>query len=353
MRALTRQEVRNVIEGKGAAYRTPLAYAFWIGSNIFGNDWNARNEWLSQYPDDIDTFGLCMPDLVEAPNEDPDYRWTGVDKAIDESRGIDNRILVEDWESEEAEQFFAHFPSAEFPGLVPEHAEDGRYVLATWWYCFFERLWSIRGMENALTDFYLYPDEIHRLFQKLTDFYMRMMERACEKNHVDGFFVSDDLGTQQSTFFSLEIFREFFKPYYRQLFDKAHELGAHFWLHACGNIELFIPDFVEIGLDVLHPIQKYTMDEREIGKKYGDQICIWAGFDVQRTIPFGTAGDVRREVRYLIDAYWRKSGRFMLTMGNGSTPDWKLDCLDALMEESISYSMEKAKTEAQASMSFS
>ena len=96
-----------------------------------------------------------------------------------------------------------------------------------------------------MTDFYLYPEYIHKLFQKLTDFYMRMMERACEKNQVDGFFVSDDIGAQQAPFFSLEIFREFFKPYYKQLFDKAHELGAHFWLHTCGNIELFIPEFIK------------------------------------------------------------------------------------------------------------
>lgn len=343
MRALTREEVRSVIEGRGAAYRTPLAYAFWIGGNIFGDDWDKRSSWLSQYPDDIDTFGLAMPDLVQAPADDPDYRWSGVDMEIDETRGIDNRVLIEDWESTEAEAFFDRFPSPEYPGLVPEHTGDGRYVLATWWYCLFERLWSVRGMENALTDFYLYPEEIHRLFQKLTDFYMRMMERACEKNHVDGFFVSDDIGTQQATFFSLDIFREFFKPYYKQMIDKAHELGAHFWLHTCGNIELFIPEFIEIGLDVLHPIQKYTMEEQEIAEKYGEQICIWAGFDVQQTIPFGTAEEVRKEVRFMIDTYWRPSGRFMLTMGNGSTTDWKLDCLAALYEESIRYSMTKGE----------
>lgn len=337
MRNLTREEVRNVIEGKGAAFRVPLAYDIWIGNNIFGGSEEKREKWLAQYPRDIATFGLMLPDLVKAPAEDPDYRWTGVDMQLDEKKGLDNRVLVEDWESEEADIFFEKFPSAEYPGMIPEHEDDGRYTLGMFWFCFFERLWSIRGMENALTDFYLYPEYIHKLFQKLTDFYMRMMERACGKNQVDGFFVSDDIGAQQAPFFSLEIFREFFKPYYKQLFDKAHELGAHFWLHTCGNIELFMPEFIEIGLDVIHPIQKYTMEERRIAEKYGDKICIWAGFDVQRTIPFGTVADVRQEVRFLIDTYHRKSGRFMLTMGNGSTTDWKLDCLYALMEESINY----------------
>ena len=61
---------------------------------------------------------------------------------------------MDDWESEEAAIFFDTFPSAEYPGLVPEfHGDSQRYVLARWWYCLFERLWSIRGMENALMDY--------------------------------------------------------------------------------------------------------------------------------------------------------------------------------------------------------
>ena len=122
MKALTREEVRNVIEGKGAAERVPLAYAFWIYGNIFGNDMEAREKWLSQYPNDIDTFGLLMPDLVNAPADDPDYRWTGMDMVIDERKGLDNRVLIEDWESPEAEAFFEHFPSAEYRLVI---SDDG------------------------------------------------------------------------------------------------------------------------------------------------------------------------------------------------------------------------------------
>lgn len=342
MRTLTREEVRSIIEGRGGAYRVPVAFDHWINSRPFGGDEEALQAWFAKHPSDVDFFELNLPDLLVAPKDDPNYRWTGVDRNAQDEKGFDNRVIIEDWESEEAEKFFETFPSPEYPGMVTKREAGDRYVLARFWFCYFERLWMLRGMENALTDFYLYPDEIHKLFQMLTDFYMRMMERACEVNQVDGFFVSDDLGTQQSTFFSLEIFREFFKPYYKQLFDKAHELGCHFWLHTCGNIELFLPDFIESGLDVIHPIQKYTMDEREIGRKYGDKICIFAGFDVQRTIPFGTVEDVRQEVRYMLDAYWRESGRLIMTMGNGATPDWKIECLNALYDETICYSMEKS-----------
>jgi uroporphyrinogen-III decarboxylase len=206
-----------------------------------------------------------------------------------------------------------------------------------WWFLLFERLWSIRGMENALCDFYENGEEIHRLFRALTDFYKTIITRGKNELGLDGIWTSDDIGMQTGPFFSMEIFREFFKPYYKELIDHTHGLGMHFWLHACGNIISFIPELIEIGLDVLHPIQKYTMDERKIAIKFGNDICIWAGMDVQRTIPYGSPEDVRKEVRFLVDAYYRKEGRLMLTAGNGMTADTPFENLKAFLDEALVY----------------
>ena len=343
MQTLTREEVKKVIDGNGRAKRVPLLYDLWIYDNMFGNDEMAHQKWQQQYPCDVDDVFLNMPGMTEGPKEDPDYFWAPPGVRNISGRGLDEQCVLEDWEDEETvEAFFRTFPNPESPALINCKKEKGsRYLLGRWWYCYFERLWSLRGMENALTDFFLYPDEIHRLFAKLTDFYMRCMERAKEEWDVDGFFVSDDIGTQTGPFFSLEIFREFFKPYYKKLFDKAHELGTHFWLHSCGNIQLFLPDFVEIGLDVIHPIQKNTMDEKEIAEKFGDQICILAGMDVQYLMAFGTPQEVDEEIKFLISTYDRPDGRLMMTMGNGSTPDWKVENLDALYAASLKYGGEK------------
>ena len=77
MEFLTRQEIKNVIEGKGAAERPPILYDLWIGNNVF--QWNdeARENWLSQYPRDIEDVFLNIPDLINGPSDDPDYRWAG------------------------------------------------------------------------------------------------------------------------------------------------------------------------------------------------------------------------------------------------------------------------------------
>lgn len=331
---LKKEEVRRVIEGRGHAPRVPLTYQFWTYPGSFRENREQVVRLLETVPCDIDPVELCFPQIKTARTAEDAYVWNR--RPLPEEalrRGYDNRAVLEDWDS--LDEFLEQFPSPEDPRLIPARGETGQYRLAFWWYCLFERLWEFRGMENALMDFYLYPEELHRLFRKLTDFYMRAMERAARELHADGIFVSDDLGTQTGPFFSREIFREFFRPYYQELFQKAHSLGMHFWLHSCGNIEPLLPDLIEIGLDVIHPIQKYTMDEEKIAREYGGSICIWYGFDVQQIIPHGTPQQVRDEVRRVMKLFKRKDGRFLLTMGNNATPDWPPENLAALYEESL------------------
>ena len=332
---LRRDDMIRVIEGKGRAERIPLLFHVWINANAFdGRKRDAVARLLSECPMDAQMINLNLPSNHEAPADDPSYRWSYRNQS---KRGaaLDNDGIIEDWEKE-LDRFLAGFPSADYPKLIPAAPpRDGRYRIGYWFYFFFERYWSIRGMENALMDFYLYPEAVHAVFEKLTRFYIRVIERAKEELDADAIFTSDDLGTQRSTFFSPDIFDKFFAPYYRQVIDRVHSLGMHFWLHACGNVEQFIPRFIDLGVDVLHPIQKYTMDERRIARTYGDKLTIWAGFDVQQTIPYGTAEDVRREMRFLIDTYDRPDGRFMLTLGNGATPDTPLESLQALFETAL------------------
>ena len=337
---LTAEQMRNVIEGKGSVERVPAFIHFWTFPEDFQDGKRQEVERvLASYPQDAQVINYRMPQVFTAPQDNPSYRWCYKD--AEPGRTPDNSGFIMNWD-EELEPFLQDFPSPEYPGLIPPSPEkDGRYRLGIWWYLLFERFWSIRGMENALIDFYENPDAVHALFRKLTDFYKRMIERGKFELGLDGVFTSDDLGTQTSTFFSTKIFDEFFAPYYHEIVEKAHSLDMHFWLHTCGNVASFIPKFIDVGIDVLHPIQKYTMNEKEIAAKFGNDITIWAGFDVQQIIPYGTPDDVRREVRYLIDTYARRDGRFMFTLGNRTTSDTPPESLEALLSELFLYGSEK------------
>lgn len=340
-KALTREQMISVIKGKSIAPRVPMMIHFWTYPKVFGNSEGRVVELLNNYPYDVTTVGIKMPEIFDAPPDDREYRWVNFDDpSKDKCVGIDEKIVITDWE--QLDDILGSFPNPNYSGLFPSNpTDDGRYRLGHWWFCFFERLWSLRGMTNALTDFYTDPESVHRLFRALTDFYIKVLERGKKECHLDGIFTSDDIGTQTGPFFSPEIFKGFFMPYYKELIDKAHSLGMHFWLHTCGNIELFLPYFIEMGLDVIHPIQKYAMEEKRIAEKFGKDICIWAGFDVQRIIPFGTPDEVRAEVRFMIDTYYRSEGRLIITAGNGITEDCKIESIEALLDETFKYGTEK------------
>ena len=339
---LTKNEVASVIEGRSIAPRVPMMVHFWCSPQRFGDREQAAREILDAYPMDLQVIGINMPQVFNAPEDDPEYRWVNYDDPFKDSNvGIDSRMAIDDWGR--LDGILQHFPSPSYPNLIPGNPpSDGRYRLGNFWFCYFERHWSLRGMTNALMDYYLYPESVHRLFRALTDFYLGMMERAAAIG-LDGIFTSDDLGTQTGPFFSPAIFKEFFVPYYRELVSKAHSLGMHFWLHCCGNVEEFIPDWIEMGLDVLHPIQKHTMDDATIARRFGKDICIWAGLDVQQVIPWGTPEEVRAEIRFLIDTYLRPEGRLMLTAGNGITEDCPIESLRAFCDEAYNYGTKKAQ----------
>ncbi len=342
---LTREEVISVIEGKGAASRVPVILQMW--THPWGYPPEERRqieELMETYPCDVQTVYFNWPGKFEAPADDPDYRWANKDDPQKgDNKALDEHAAIEDYDTE-LDGVLEHFPNPNYPNMWPEFdRNDKRYRLGHFWYFFYEFHWNLRGMQNALTDYYLYPDEVHRLFSKAADFYCAVLERGKRELNLDGLLVSDDLGTQKGPFFSPEIFREFFFPYYKRVCDKAHELGMHLWLHSCGDNEALLPQLIEAGVDVFHPVQKYTMDEVQIAKKFGDQICFWAGFDVQQTIPWGTTEDVKNEIHHLFDTYYRKDGRFMFTAGNGINEDCPVDSLKMLYSESYRYGEEIAR----------
>jgi uroporphyrinogen decarboxylase len=331
---LTREEMKSVIEGRGCARRVPIMFQKWVGPNIYENPEHRDrlHKLLSEHPQDVQFIRWCNVPVWDGPDDDPNFCWMhGEEPEEEASKAHDAMAPLSDWAM--LDDVLAHFPSADYSGLLPSiPKEDGRYRAGHWWYNYFERHWQLRGMSDALMDYYTNPDEVHRLFGALTDFYLGVMKRM-KAEGADGIYVTDDLGTQNGPFFSPEIFDEFYAPYYKQQIDAAHEMGMHFWLHSCGDIDLHMPKLIDMGLDVIHPIQKFAMDADDAVAKYGGKICFWAGFDVQQTIPFGTVEEVRAETRKMFDTYFRSDGRFMFTLGNGATPDTPIASLEALFDE--------------------
>jgi uroporphyrinogen decarboxylase len=135
-------------------------------------------------------------------------------------------------------------------------------------------------------------------------------------------------------------FRTFLKPYYLRIGAVVREAGMHWWLHSCGNNTEILGDLAEAGLDVFHPVQKGTMDEVAVARRFGDQLSFLAGIDVQHILQERDAEGVRQEVRFLIDTFDRPAGGMCLAAGNGILPGTPLENIQAFLDESLMYGSE-------------
>lgn len=174
----------------------------------------------------------------------------------------------------------------------------------------FERMNQMIGMENALCAFYEYPDEVHEFFEAMCEYKLKCIDLAYKYLKPDVIHMHDDWGTNNNMFFSPELWREFIKPLEKRYADHIHELGMLYQHHSCGYITQIIGDLVEIGVDVIEPMN-VSNDIDSIIEKYGDKITICGGIDNQLIDQVDTTEEqIRAEVRRAMDAYANK-GRYV------------------------------------------
>ena len=183
---LSREEMIRVVEGRGAARRIPIAVQHWVSPSAMGQNEAECRRILETYPCDFEKISFRIPDVFTAPADDPSYRWMNCDNPFPPGTPLDAVSAIEDWD--QLDGILADFPDPWYPGLIPEDAPPvgDRYRVGLWWYWPFERFWSLRGMENALCDFYENPEQVHRLFRRLTDFYKVMLPRGREEGILCG-----------------------------------------------------------------------------------------------------------------------------------------------------------------------
>ena len=343
---LTKDEVKKAIDREYPP-AAPLVFHKWWGEGLVAKYGDALNEISRPFPDDIFIVGFQQPGGYQSSTQNPSYRFGYRDDYhLLGSRGHDSSMILPDWS--EFHQFAANFPDPDEPGTFDgakralEHAEasgDKRYRMGHWWGVYHEKFWGIRGMQNLMLDYHLNMDGLKELGRLMLNFHKVAVDRFAELG-VDGIFTSDDLGHQTSSMMSPKTFKELYKPLYAELISHVHSYGMHFWLHTCGDNTPLMDDLVEAGVDVIHPIQKYAMDEYKISREYGDKISFLAGIDVQYLLPEGTEEEVRRGVRKWIDAFYRPEGGLLLAAGNGILPDTPLENIRAMLEEITVYGTE-------------
>ncbi len=159
----------------------------------------------------------------------------------------------------------------------------------------------LRGMEQAYMDLALNPEMVHYCLDKLFDFAYENTRRIYEQipGQVTFSYVAEDLGSQERLLFSRKHIREFLLPRMQRMMALVHEGGGYVFTHSDGAVRPVIPDLIEIGMDVLNPIQWRCQGMERAGLKrdFGDRVIFHGGVDNQQTLPFGSVADVQEEVR--------------------------------------------------------
>jgi uroporphyrinogen decarboxylase len=193
----------------------------------------------------------------------------------------------------------------------------------------------LRGIEQIMMDLVLNPEIAEYVFQRVADFYLEYVRRtlAAADGGIDILFMGDDFGTQKGLFISRDMWRNFLRPGFKAFVDLAKSSGCRVAHHSCGAIRALIPDLIECGLDILNPIQPeaHDMEGKTLKKMFGDQLCFHGSISIQRTLPFGTPQDVRREVRDRFEAL-APGGGFIFCTAHNIQSDTPIENVEALFE---------------------
>ncbi|MBN1918635.1 MAG: hypothetical protein JW889_12065 [Verrucomicrobia bacterium] len=327
---LPREEVVRAVE-RHRPRRVPLVRAKWWGEGLEAQ-YGDRLKELDRYPEDV----------VQLWIEPYDPAQMGLSWPLRMGGAHDSTCVIDEWSK--LDEFTAKLPDPETDPRFDVLAEEagraraqGLYVMLSWWGLFFERPWALRGMEDLMVDYHTDRANVHRLHAALCDQYVATIRRAARDLRPDGFFTSDDLGHQTQPMMSPELFDELLKPYYAKVGAVLDECSMHWWLHSCGNNTSLLPALIEAGVDVFHPVQKGTMDERAVARDYGDRLSFFVGIDVQHTLQEKDPDGVRAEVRFLIDTFDRPEGGMCIAAGNGIVSGTPFDNIEAFLDEAVRY----------------
>lgn len=209
----------------------------------------------------------------------------------------DMEDLVFDWPDPAA-----YIDAAECRRRV-EMAPEGKTVLGILWSAHFQDTCAAFGMETALMNMIAAPELYEAVNEKVLEFYLKANRIFYEatKGKLHAVLIGNDMGSQRGLMISPELVRRFVIPGCRRLTEQAHSYGLKVIYHSCGAISDIIPDLIDEGVDIIHPIQALAagMEPEGLKEKFGDRVSFCGGVDTQELLVHGTPEDVRKKVEEL------------------------------------------------------
>ncbi|MHC4475040.1 MAG: uroporphyrinogen decarboxylase family protein [Planctomycetota bacterium] len=187
----------------------------------------------------------------------------------------------------------------DIPEKIAEYGDCFR--IFTIGFSFYERAWTLRGMENLLMDFLLQPDFVRRLLRTIADYNITQVREAL-KYDIDAVRFGDDWGQQRGLQMGPRIWRQFILPELKRMYSVVKEADKYVYIHSCGKVEELFDDLIAAGLNCFNPFQPEVMDVFALMKSYKGRLSFHGGLSTQRTLPYGSVDDVKAETAALLQA---------------------------------------------------
>jgi uroporphyrinogen decarboxylase len=189
--------------------------------------------------------------------------------------------------------------------------------------CAFEMYWRLRGMEQTFMD--LATDRVlaREMLDRCAEFSVLLSETACGRFPLDWLWTGDDVAGQQGMMLSPSAWRELVKPALARVFDVGKARGLPVAYHCCGALRPIIPDLIEIGMDVLNPVQSNCpgMEPLDLKHEFGQRLAFMGGVDTQDLLSNGSVDEVRRATARLLDGMTAGGGGYILAASHTIPPE--------------------------------
>jgi len=217
---------------------------------------------------------------------------------------------------------------------VVEQAPPGYPVMGVVWSAHFQDACAAFGMETAMVKMMLEPDMFMAVINRITEFYLEANEifYKATKGKLHAVLLGNDLGTQNGLMISPESIRKYVLPGIRMLIEQAKSYGLKVVYHSCGAIYDIIPDLIDAGVDVIHPIQALAkgMEPERLKMSFGEKVSFCGGVDAQNLLVFGSPDQVRDKVRQLRNLF--PTGLIISPSHEAILPDTKPENIKALFD---------------------
>ena len=181
-----------------------------------------------------------------------------------------------------------------------------------------------------MMDFYDNPGFVKGLLGAIADYNIAQVRRALEYD-IDAVYFGDDWGQQSGLLMGYGGWKEFIYPELKRMYGEVKAAGKRVFIHSCGDVDELFGDLVGIGLDCFNPFQPEVMDTRALMKEWRGRLSFWGGLSTQRTLPYGSSEDVRRESRELLGL--GAAGNYIFSPSHAVEGDVSLANMVAFIEE--------------------